>query len=255
MKNTITALPVESAKAKLSAVVTVLNEYFNNKDVTVKQFASIAESREEAQKIMDVSAVTAYLDELTELSHVERWEKWLADGMEIQSYRIANPDDNNPIYRLEPYAYGVQYKHIEKLVEHSKSETVLNSYFKSFLANIAKRTCKELESKQLEINSKQTSMIVKAPLFDGTSNTKMLDQLQAIVDGIMPEGAEPVKMFAKDYKIVEMFAHNLKMTNNSFSVDIKNVSKLKQVIAIALYTRKFNGDYAVTCKDKLFIQK
>lgn len=255
MKNTITAIPVESAKAKLSAVVDVLNENLFSSNLTVAESAKLAEEREQAQKVMDVSAVTAYLDRLVELDNVNRWEKWLADGMEVQSYKIANPGSENPIYCLEPYAYGIQYKHIAKLVESSKSETVLNSYFKSFLANIAKRTCKELESKQIEINSKQASMIVKVPLFDGTSNTKMLDQLQAIVDGMIPTGAEPVKMFAKDYKIVEMFAHNLKMTNNSFSIDVKNVSKLKQVVAIALYTRKFNGDYAVTCKDKLFIQK
>lgn len=254
MKKQISAIPVQNALENLSAIANRLNDLRNNIDAKASDIVSANEDWNNAQKVMDLSAVTAYVDELSNLSVVERWEKWIADGMQVTSYTIAVPNSETPIYAVTPKAYGVRYTHMEKLGV-CPSETVLNSYLKSFLFNLTKRTCAELEHKALAVNEKQAKTLEKNGVFNATTNTKMLEQLQMIADAMKPTDADNVKMLGKDFKIVEMLSRNFKMTNNSVSVDIKNVSKLKQLIMLAIYTRKTNGDYSVTCKDKLFVQE
>lgn len=254
MKKQINTMPVHDALDNLSAIAAKLNNLRNNADAKASDIVSLNEDWSYAQKVMDISAVTAYIEELSNLPIVERWEKWIADGMEVTSYVITAPNNESPIYAITPRAYGVKYSHMEKL-DVCPSETVLNSYLKSFLLNIAKRTCAELEQKALVVNSKQAKTLEKDGVFNATSNTKMLEQLQMIADAMKPADAASIKMLGKDFKIVEMLSRNFKMTNNSVSVDIKNVSKLKQLVMLAIYTRKTNGDYSVTCKDKLFVQE
>ena len=254
MKKQINAIMPCEALENLSAIANRLNALRNNVDAKASDIVSLNEDWSYAQKVMDMSAVNAYVEELSNLPIVERWEKWIADGMQVTSYYIATPNNETPIYAITPKAYGVRYSHMEKL-DVCPSETVLNSYLKSFLFNLAKRICSELEHKALTVNEKQAKTLEKDGVFNATSNTKMLEQLQMIADAMKPADAASVKMLGKDFKIVEMLSRNFKMTNNNVSVDIKNVSKLKQLVMLAIYTRKTNGDYSVTCKDKLFVQE
>lgn len=244
-------------KANLKAIVKTAAEYRTDLDHAVDTVNNLpvdcpASDKEKALANMQTAVdllktaiVMEYCNNLMDLpDNVARWDKYLADGCRVSAFKVRKPSKVCDRYTIESVGVPVTYEHVNKTFKFCKSEQTLSAYLSSFIANLADRASKNLDTNRLIANDN----VERKGIFAYQSNTKMLEQLQMIVNTMTPENAEPVKMFGIDFNMIEELSKKSFANTNGVGIQIGQETMLKNRIMLCIHTRKHNRKYALLSK-------
>lgn len=234
-----------TAKIAVDEKIVALNAALDEKkDVaTVKSLEDEAKS---ALKDLNKKISEQWLSEIKGLEKVDAVKAYLNTAGEIGAFRLKSPSDESIHYTVISTKRALSFPTFNKFVK-SASSSVYNVMVGRFLHNIA-----------LNIASDKEGINAKAPVlqmddetakkagsdFTGSSNTKLLSQLNIVVKAMLPDGIE-IKMRSHDVNFIKAAVQKV-ITGKGAGIELAKEKALYSAIVSAMYVRMNNLEYNLT---------